>query len=179
MAKRIQMRKNRFLAIQKMAEQKKNEALHASNANINNDSNNLDLGPKQTVSPILRRIKLLNNSSIFALGRCILDTFFDIYFLYVLTKNIVSTLYCWVKVSCFSFEICISILIQIYFCPNFKRTRAICDIWNKALFFFLQCSVNVIIKVTKKLTFWLPLTKSWNIHVMGTSEILIRFICLF
>ena len=34
MAKRIQMRKNRFLAIQKMAEQKKNEALHASNANI-------------------------------------------------------------------------------------------------------------------------------------------------
>ena len=49
MAKRIQMRKNRFLAIQKMAEQKKNEALHASNANINNDTN-LDLGPKQTVS---------------------------------------------------------------------------------------------------------------------------------
>ena len=49
MAKRIQMRKNRFLAIQKMAEQKKNEALHASNANINND-NNIDLGPKQTVS---------------------------------------------------------------------------------------------------------------------------------
>jgi len=48
MAKRIQMRKNRFLAIQKMAEQKKNEALHASNANIN-DVTNLDLGPKQTV----------------------------------------------------------------------------------------------------------------------------------
>jgi len=50
MAKRIQMRKNRFLAIQKMAEQKKNEALHASNANIN-DATNLDLGPghpKQT-----------------------------------------------------------------------------------------------------------------------------------
>ena len=44
------MRKNRFLAIQKMAEQKKNEALHASNANINNESNNIDLGPKQTVS---------------------------------------------------------------------------------------------------------------------------------
>jgi len=61
MAKRIQMRKNRFLAIQKMAEQKKNEALHASNANINNDSNNLDLGPKQTEirlnmhDPFLRR----------------------------------------------------------------------------------------------------------------------------
>ena len=56
MAKRIQMRKNRFLAIQKMAEQKKNEALHASNANINDPSNNLDLGPglpKQTVSPFL------------------------------------------------------------------------------------------------------------------------------
>ena len=53
MAKRIQMRKNRFLAIQKMAEQKKNEALHASNANINDAGNNLDLGPglpKQTVS---------------------------------------------------------------------------------------------------------------------------------
>jgi len=49
MAKRIQMRKNRFLAIQKMAEQKKNEALHASNANINNESNNIDLGPKQTI----------------------------------------------------------------------------------------------------------------------------------
>ena len=92
MAKRIQMRKNRFLAIQKMAEQKKNEALHASNANINNDSNNLDLGPKQTVSPILRRIKLLNSSSIFTHGRCILDTLFDIYFLYVLKqRNIVST----------------------------------------------------------------------------------------
>jgi len=60
MAKRIQMRKNRFLAIQKMAEQKKNEALHASNANIN-DVTNLDLGPKQTEirlnmhDPLLRR----------------------------------------------------------------------------------------------------------------------------
>ena len=83
MAKRIQMRKNRFLAIQKMAEQKKNEALHASNANINNDSNNLDLGPKQTVSPILRRIKLSNNSSIFALRRCILDTLFITYIFYL------------------------------------------------------------------------------------------------
>ena len=68
MAKRIQMRKNRFLAIQKMAEQKKNEALHASNANINNDSNNLDLGPKQTVSRIFKRMKkLLTNSSILLL----------------------------------------------------------------------------------------------------------------
>merc|ERR1719400_1661584 len=64
MAKRIQMRKNRFLAIQKMAEQKKNEALHASNANINDAGNNLDLGPglpKQTEirinmhDPLLRR----------------------------------------------------------------------------------------------------------------------------
>jgi len=63
MAKRIQMRKNRFLAIQKMAEQKKNEALHASNANIN-DATNLDLGPgipKQTEirinmhDPLMRR----------------------------------------------------------------------------------------------------------------------------
>ena len=51
-----------------MAEQKKNEALHASNANINNDSNNLDLGPKQTVSPIFKRMKkLLTNSSILLL----------------------------------------------------------------------------------------------------------------
>ena len=57
MAKRIQMRKNRFLAIQKMAEQKKNEALHASNANINNDQNNLDLGPKQTVSYLQKNFK--------------------------------------------------------------------------------------------------------------------------
>ena len=55
MAKRIQMRKNRFLAIQKMAEQKKNEALHASNVNLT-ESTNLDLGPglpKQTVSILL------------------------------------------------------------------------------------------------------------------------------
>ena len=51
------MRKNRFLAIQKMAEQKKNEALHASNANIN-DASNLDLGPglpKQTVSSVVMK----------------------------------------------------------------------------------------------------------------------------
>jgi glycine receptor alpha-3 len=53
MAKRIQMRKNRFLAIQKMAEQKKNEALvNSSTANIH-DASNLDLGPgvpKQTTT---------------------------------------------------------------------------------------------------------------------------------
>ena len=53
MAKRIQMRKNRFLAIQQMAEQKKNEALHSSNANIH-EATNMELGtnimPKQTVS---------------------------------------------------------------------------------------------------------------------------------
>ncbi len=52
MAKRIQMRKNRFLAIQKMAEQKKNEALHSSNANIH-EAVNADVSsnmPKQTVS---------------------------------------------------------------------------------------------------------------------------------
>lgn len=85
-----------------------------------------------------------------------------------------STVYCWEKVSCFSFKIRISILIQIHFCPNFKRTRAICDIWNKALSFSLQCNVNVIIKVTKtkKLFIWLSLTKSWNIRVMGNSGIL-------
>ena len=51
MAKRIQMRKNRFLAIQKMAEQKKNEALHSSNANIHEAANNDASSnmPKQTV----------------------------------------------------------------------------------------------------------------------------------
>ena len=49
MAKRIQMRKNRFLAIQKMAEQKKNEAINSSNANIH-EAVNTDHGvPKQTV----------------------------------------------------------------------------------------------------------------------------------
>ena len=72
MAKRIQMRKNRFLAIQKMAEQKKNEALHASNANINDASNNLDLGPglpKQTVSPFLLSFKHLDS------GLLSVDTF--------------------------------------------------------------------------------------------------------
>ena len=44
MAKRIQMRKNRFLALQKMAEQKKNEAMNANNAM--NDGGI----PKQTVN---------------------------------------------------------------------------------------------------------------------------------
>merc|ERR1712142_245870 len=63
MAKRIQMRKNRFLAIQKMAEQKKNEALHSSNANIHEASNAEPSSniPKQTEirinmhDPLLRR----------------------------------------------------------------------------------------------------------------------------
>ena len=41
MAKRIQMRKNRFLALQKMAEQKKNEAMNASNAALNNVGNDV------------------------------------------------------------------------------------------------------------------------------------------
>ena len=50
MAKRIQMRKNRFLAIQKMAEQKKNEAIHSSNANIHEAVANDQNQPKQTVS---------------------------------------------------------------------------------------------------------------------------------
>ena len=44
MAKRIQMNKNRFLALQKMAEQKKNEAMNANNAM--NDGGI----PKQTVN---------------------------------------------------------------------------------------------------------------------------------
>lgn len=50
MAKRIQMRKNRFLALQKMAEQKKNEALNASNAMNANDGGPPDHHgmPKQT-----------------------------------------------------------------------------------------------------------------------------------
>ena len=57
MAKRIQMRKNRFLALQKMAEQKKNEmaaaqaAMNANNA-VLNDVGPQDMQgiPKQTVS---------------------------------------------------------------------------------------------------------------------------------
>ena len=51
MAKRIQMRKNRFLALQKMAEQKKNEAMNASNAAMNDGGPPDHHGiPKQTVS---------------------------------------------------------------------------------------------------------------------------------
>ena len=49
MAKRIQMRKNRFLALQKMAEQKKNEAMNASNAALNNGGPDQHGIPKQTV----------------------------------------------------------------------------------------------------------------------------------
>ena len=67
MAKRIQMRKNRFLALQKMAEQKKNEAMmaaaaaaaaqaaaaaaHANSVAIPNDAGSVDQHgfPKQTV----------------------------------------------------------------------------------------------------------------------------------
>ena len=52
MAKRIQMRKNRFLALQKMAEQKKNEAMNASNAALTALGNGGPDGhgmPKQTV----------------------------------------------------------------------------------------------------------------------------------
>ena len=47
MAKRIQMRKNRFLALQKMAEQKKNEALNNANAAMNENEEYNTL-PKQT-----------------------------------------------------------------------------------------------------------------------------------
>ena len=51
MAKRIQMRKNRFLALQKMAEQKKNEAMNANNAAMNDGGPPDHHGmPKQTVS---------------------------------------------------------------------------------------------------------------------------------
>ena len=52
MAKRIQMRKNRFLALQKMAEQKKSEAMNASNAALTALGNGGPDGhgmPKQTV----------------------------------------------------------------------------------------------------------------------------------
>ena len=46
------MRKNRFLALQKMAEQKKNEAMNASNAAMNDGGPPDHHGiPKQTVSP--------------------------------------------------------------------------------------------------------------------------------
>ena len=55
MAKRIQMRKNRFLALQKMAEQKKNEALamgNTANAAMGDGHGPPDHHgmPKQTVS---------------------------------------------------------------------------------------------------------------------------------
>ena len=53
MAKRIQMRKNRFLALQKMAEQKKSEAMNASNAALTALGNGGPDGhglPKQTVN---------------------------------------------------------------------------------------------------------------------------------
>ena len=49
MAKRIQMRKNRFLALQKMAEQKKNEALNVSNAALADGGPDHHGMPKQTV----------------------------------------------------------------------------------------------------------------------------------
>ena len=58
MAKRIQMRKNRFLALQKMAEQKKSEmaaaqaaaaAINANNAPMNDVGQDMHGIPKQTV----------------------------------------------------------------------------------------------------------------------------------
>lgn len=57
MAKRIQMRKNRFLAIQKIAEQKK----------LNVDGGPDDHAPKQTVSSrLIRKYNLiLLNSEVF------------------------------------------------------------------------------------------------------------------
>ena len=51
MAKRIQMRKNRFLAIQKMAEQKKKEIMNAA-TNANNVGHDQGL-PKQSVRDLL------------------------------------------------------------------------------------------------------------------------------
>jgi hypothetical protein len=60
MAKRIQMRKNRFLAIQKMAEQKKNEAIHSSNANIHEAVNTDQNVPKQTVSYFANYVKIIS-----------------------------------------------------------------------------------------------------------------------
>ena len=57
MAKRIQMRKNRFLALQKMAEQKKNEAMNASNAAMTDGGPPDHHGmPKQTVSSPLHLV---------------------------------------------------------------------------------------------------------------------------
>ena len=48
------MRKNRFLALQKMAEQKKNEAMNANNAAMNDGGPPDHHGiPKQTVSQFL------------------------------------------------------------------------------------------------------------------------------
>ena len=68
MAKRIQMRKNRFLALQKMAEQKKNEAMNASNAAMNDGGPPDHHGiPKQTVS--LFRAILLSKSLLIPLAR--------------------------------------------------------------------------------------------------------------
>lgn len=49
MAKRIQMNKNRFLALQKMAEQKKNEAMNANSA-MNDGGPDHPGIPKQTVN---------------------------------------------------------------------------------------------------------------------------------
>ena len=65
------MRKNRFLALQKMAEQKKNEAMNATNAAMNDGGPPDHHGiPKQTVSflktspfspsPFIDRIFFLN-----------------------------------------------------------------------------------------------------------------------
>ena len=51
MAKRIQMRKNRFLALQKMAEQKKKEIMNAA-TNANNVGHDQGL-PKQSVRDLL------------------------------------------------------------------------------------------------------------------------------
>ena len=52
------MRKNRFLALQKMAEQKKNEAMNATNAAMNDGGPPDHHGiPKQTVSFQFKMLK--------------------------------------------------------------------------------------------------------------------------
>ena len=66
------MRKNRFLALQKMAEQKKNEAMNATNAAMNDGGPPDHHGiPKQTVSG--KTLLPVYSPSTFSIG------FFDIY----------------------------------------------------------------------------------------------------
>ena len=62
MAKRIQMRKNRFLALQKMAEQKKSEMVAAQAAmNANNASMN-DVGPQDMHGMPKQTVRFVNST---------------------------------------------------------------------------------------------------------------------